>query len=169
MCGELVAYLGGTRSRETGRQRYWRQVREIAEEGDLAPSDARAIWRERFKPGGIKRIVLTIGKLSRKIIGSSVSICPFCRDDLINESEDEEYYTCPGCNTEFHQECFDEFGRKCSTLGCSGHAKKKKQPTGVQISIFSPLTHAEHTETRIILSIAIALIIFVVTGLIVVL
>lgn len=111
------------RTRKNGRHRYWQQVRELADELDIPVSAAREQWKDHYKPGGIKRVVLALNKLTQKITGSSVSICPFCRDDLI---EGEEYHLCSGCATSFHQECFDEFGKKCTTLGCSGRGTKTK-------------------------------------------
>jgi hypothetical protein len=101
------------RNKETGRQRYWRQVREIADEEDISPSEAREKWRNYYKPGGIRRIVLALNAVTHHVS----SVCPYCRDNLL---EEEIIYSCPGCKTRYHQECIDEFGQKCATLGCRG-------------------------------------------------
>ncbi len=46
---------------------------------------------------------------------STVSSCPFCRDEVEGE------FSCPACNSEAHFECIDELGGgSCATLGC-GH------------------------------------------------
>ncbi len=119
-----------------GRERYWRQVRQIADEHDVSIPEARAMWSRLFKPGGIKKMVLALSVSSSPAMST---VCPFCRTELpvLHQHEGacgrcgssdhpepgdvdcspEPVWSCSNCRTTMHQECYDELGR-CSTLGC---------------------------------------------------
>jgi ribosomal protein L37AE/L43A len=102
---------------EDPRERYWRQVRDLADEHEVPVSEARTLWRRFYKKGGIRRMMLA---LSARVT-SSPTVCPFCRDELPLFPEHEPVWTCSSCSTKLHQECFDELGR-CTTLGCRTRA-----------------------------------------------
>ena len=129
-----------------GRQRYWKQVREIAEEHDVSIPEARRKWREYYKPGGIRRIVLAVNAIAKHVS----AVCPFCRDDLL---DDEDLHVCPACKTKYHQECFDEFGTKCATLGCRGYVPRSRT---------TPTIHINQPRYRFEWEVALGLIIFIV-------
>ena len=99
-------------TRETGRERYWRQVREIQEEHDVDTREARRMWSLYFKRGGKKRKRIALAVRSTL---SDASLCPFCRDDIVTE----DALSCDQCRTTYHSECLEEFGSVCPTLGCT--------------------------------------------------
>lgn len=109
-------------ARETGRERYYRQIRELQEELEITHDEARRRWSDYYHRGGQpKRAAKKIALAVRASLTTS-RVCPFCRDDVAPDPETGvvETYTCPTCQTHYHLDCFDaELGGKCATLGCA--------------------------------------------------
>lgn len=108
------------RGRETGRERYYRQVREIRETLGISHDQARQRWRDYYAPGGdpikpVKRLQLAI-----RASTSNQRTCPFCRDAIYHPDEGGPDYICENCQAHYHLDCFeDELQGRCATLGCS--------------------------------------------------
>jgi len=49
-----------------------------------------------------------------KIAKKAASRCAYCHDKI---KKGERLWTCPGCKTPIHQECYDE-SHRCPTMGC---------------------------------------------------
>lgn len=99
-------------TRETGRRRYWRQVREIEEELDVPPSRARQMWQQYFGKGGVVRRPVRRLEVAVRA-ATDHAHCPFCRDDVgIDDVE------CSRCHVRVHAECLEELDGRCPTLGC---------------------------------------------------
>lgn len=97
---------------ETGRQRYWRQVREIEEELDVPPGRARRLWRQYFGSGGAVRRPIRRLEIAVRAAADHAH-CPFCRDDVgIDDVE------CSRCHVRVHTDCLEELDGRCPTLGC---------------------------------------------------
>ena len=133
-----------------GRRRYWKQVRDLADEHEVTYSEARSLWKRFYKKGGIRRLLLMLTP-NRTI----ATICPYCRDELpvFHDHEDACYqcgtfmhpepggiecapepkWTCPRCSTEMHEECYQELAT-CTTLGCSGRANRRHQAIDVDVT-----------------------------------
>lgn len=121
---------------EEARERYWRQVRELADKHEVPVSEARTLWPRFYKKGGVKKLLLWLTTKA----SPSVTICPYCRDDLpvfhdhvdacyqcgtFDHPEPEGYecapesvWDCPSCSTKMHEDCYQELGA-CTTLGCA--------------------------------------------------
>lgn len=106
---------------ETGRQRYWRQVRQIAAEENISIQAARRRWRARVTYA-TRLLVQAAGQVAgqmarpirpvvRLVSRSAPTTCPLCRDDLV-----APLHQC-GCNAAYHLECAWEIP-KCAVLGC---------------------------------------------------
>lgn len=121
---------------ETGRERYWRQVRELAEQHGVEPGEARRLWPRYYHTGGRPKVRVAITATF-----ADGSLCPFCREELPAVGHPEaceqcgsfehpapseevpcepapDLWTCSRCGSTAHQECIDEFGSGCPTLGC---------------------------------------------------
>lgn len=117
-------------STETGRERYWRQIREIAKEEGISQGAARNRWSEIYYPGGRRRIVITAPR--EALPPELLANCPWCAEIVeFNEA------SCPRCATMMHLACIEEFGRNCTTLGCGGRLSTTRQgaPTARAIRI----------------------------------
>lgn len=113
---------------ERGRERYWRQVREIRDAFGVPTDEARDLWREYYDYGGdpvkpLRQLQLNIEPV---VVSEGASLCPLCRDVLDVDLGDITF-ACPGCSTTYHAECWDEFGSRCSTLGCSRPGASRDQ------------------------------------------
>ena len=141
---------------EDPRQRYWRQVRDLADEHEVSSSEARTLWRRFYQKGGIRRLLLALTP-NRTV----PTICPYCRDELpvFHNHEDACYqcgtflhpepdgfecapeakWTCPRCSTMMHLECYQEL-TKCTTLGCTGRANRRHRAidVGVRPRVYEP-------------------------------
>jgi len=122
-------------TRETGRERYWRQVRNLEGELDVDTREARRLWSHHYKKGGgkRKRIALAITATF-----SGETICPFCRDDIVPE----DALSCDRCRTTYHPECWDEFGAVCPTLGCT----TRRRASSVRVQVRARMVHATREQ-----------------------
>lgn len=107
-------------SMSEGRQRYWRQVREIEQRLQISHQDARQRWNHWYHPGGkpikkVKKLVLAV-----RASASDQRTCPFCRDSIYHPDEGGPDYVCTKCQAHYHLDCFEEeLGGACATLGCA--------------------------------------------------
>lgn len=103
-----------------GRERYWDQVRELADEHGWSTTEARAQWSRFYKKGGKKRKNPRPEPVDPQVIIDAAPeegpVCPYCRVGFL---PDERTSVCPGCQTRLHHECRMEL-RRCPTLGCAG-------------------------------------------------
>lgn len=105
-------------AREHHMVRYWREVREIADEEGISVEEARGRWSDIYVRVGVRRegVKKRIQNIAIALTATAASTyCPFCRDDL----GVEDLHTCTRCNTRFHNECWGELGENCTTLGCA--------------------------------------------------
>ncbi|MGD9729946.1 MAG: hypothetical protein AB7V39_26710, partial [Nitrospiraceae bacterium] len=118
--------MGRQKDKRKGRDRYWEQVKELADEHGWSVAEARAQWSNYFTKGGKPRKKPkkpkkdSVDLEAERLITAETSgvTCPYCRLGFLPE---ESTYTCAGCQTKFHQECRQEL-RRCSTVGCAGVA-----------------------------------------------
>lgn len=137
---------------EEARERYWRQVRDLAEKHEVSIPEARSMWGRFYQKGGIKKLLLLLTPNR-----NSLTICPYCRDELpvFHDHEhacsscgtfdhpefDPDYpcdpeptWTCPRCSTQMHEECYQELAT-CTTLGCSGQQRRQRgNPIDVDVT-----------------------------------
>ena len=109
---------------ESGRERYWRQVRESASVAGVDINEARRRWRERRGAGAaaaVRRatervVVRTVQPLLRLVAREvdAVTVCPYCRDDL--GADPNDVLSCR-CGTRYHIACAVE-AHRCAVLGC---------------------------------------------------
>jgi hypothetical protein len=105
---------------ETGRERYYRQVREIRDELGVSHNEARERWSDYYAPGGDRIKPIKSIQLSIRASLSNQRTCPFCRDSIYHPDEGGPDYVCTNCQAHYHLDCFeDELGGRCATLGCS--------------------------------------------------
>jgi len=105
---------------ETGRQRYYRQVREIRDEFEISHDEARTRWSEFYAPGGVPIKPVRRIQLAVRASLTNQRTCPFCRDSIYPPEEGGPDYVCTACQAHYHLDCFeDELGGRCATLGCS--------------------------------------------------
>jgi len=155
-----------TRQREGARERYWRQVRELADEHSVSVPEARSMWKTYYKKGGVRRLLVSLNVVA----STNEVVCPYCRDEMpttphqmacqtCGSFEHPEYdpdvpceppaiWVCNQCRTRLHQECYDELGR-CTTLGCrarvvAGRVRARRRPATVQ----QPQVHDGPQETE---------------------
>lgn len=105
-------------AREHHMVRYWREVREIADEEGISVEEARGRWSDLYVRVGVKRegIRRRAQNIAIALTATAASTyCPFCRDDL----GEDDLHACSRCNTRFHNECWGELGENCTTLGCA--------------------------------------------------
>ena len=106
-------------TREDGRRRYQRQIREMREELGIGYREAQRRWGQYFASGGSQIRPLRRLELAIRSILTDSRLCPFCRDEINSVvANDDPIYTCPNCRTQYHEECFEELGTQCPTLGC---------------------------------------------------
>lgn len=121
-----------SRSRETGRERYWRQVRRIADDDRVSIPEARRRWPERYGRAraavrAVARATVQTAQAAERVVEAIIRpafqlvvrhvedvapVCPICRDAL-----DETQLRCPGCTATYHAECARDV-RRCAVLGC---------------------------------------------------
>lgn len=53
-------------------------------------------------------------KLTISLFKKQELICPLCKDSM----KETVARKCDGCGAGFHQECLDEMGSRCTTVGC---------------------------------------------------
>ena len=97
---------------ETGRERYYRQIREIRDELEVSHDEARVRWSEFYAPGGsrIKAVKKQI-QLAIRASTAGQKTCPFCRDSIYHPDEGGPDYVCANCQAHYHLDCFeDELG-----------------------------------------------------------
>ena len=105
---------------ESGRERYYRQIREIRKTLEISHDEARRRWSDYYAPGGdpikpVKKISLAI-----RASTTGVKVCPFCRDAIFHPDEGGPDHTCDACGAHYHLDCFEqELGGRCATLGCA--------------------------------------------------
>jgi len=107
--GIVTISIVGSLENKRCRQRLMKMNQERLRREEMSYREALPrIWgRDRREPK-IAKVPLKI------VVGCKKSIiCPLCRDDLGNEITE-----CPGCGAMFHNECLEEMGARCSTLGC---------------------------------------------------
>lgn len=139
---------------ETGRQRYWRQVRQIASEENISIQAARRRWRARVThatrllvqaagelAGQAARPVVRVARpVVRLVSRSAPTTCPLCRDDLV-----APLHQC-GCHAAYHLECAWEIPR-CAVLGCGRQMPRmeRMEPTTPAAPIDQPTSVARST------------------------
>jgi len=107
-------------ARETGRQRYYRQIEEIRDTLGITHDMARQRWRDYYSKGGkakkkVKKLVLAV-----RASASTQRTCPFCRDGIFPPEEGGPDFVCDSCQAHYHLDCFEEeLGGRCATLGCA--------------------------------------------------
>lgn len=104
-----------------GRERYYRQIREIRDELGVSHDEARRRWSDYYAPGGIPRRPVRQLTLSIKASTTDTRVCPFCRDSIFHPDDDGgPDYTCQTCGAHYHLDCFEEeLNGQCATLGCT--------------------------------------------------
>ena len=105
----LIICLVGISEGRKDRLRLMRLNQERLRREQLKYREApRRIWGRERKEPKIKKVPITIKVGCKKSI-----LCPLCRDDL-----GDQVTECSGCGAMFHDECLEEMGARCSTLGC---------------------------------------------------
>lgn len=121
------------RKRKKGRERYWEQVRELADEHGWSITEAREQWSRFYKKGGKRRRNPRPEPIDPIVLIDAAPTegptCPYCRVGFLDH---EETSVCSGCQTRLHAECRAELSR-CPTIGCRGASRNAAQtvaPTG---------------------------------------
>jgi len=136
----------GGLQQETGRERYYRQVREIREELGISHNDARERWSDYYAPGGEPVKPLKALTLSIRASTANQRTCPFCRDAIYHPDEGGPDFICTACNAHYHLDCFEEeLGGRCATLGCStrrviSRARTRIRARGREVRPLTPET-----------------------------
>ena len=118
---------------DTAIQRYWRQVRQIAQRERVSIREARRVWRDRRVREADARArsgaaaSLRVQQRAQAIVNTVVApvlrlvvkqsetprVCPYCRDEFGEAVQVQ----CERCKTAYHAECGVE-ARVCSIVGC---------------------------------------------------
>lgn len=123
--------------RETGRDRYWRQVRALADREDLPIPEARQRWREERAKKKAKSLKARAKRIVVALTATAASmLCPFCRDGF----SDDPVHSCRSCSTRFHRECWGELQESCTTLGCVARKAIRRviQPAAQTVPVMVP-------------------------------
>ena len=79
-----------------GRERYWQQVRRLADEHNVSVPEARTMWSQFFKKSGVRKLVV---ELSARVSNGSTAVCPFCREELpVFHDHEDACYQCGSFN-----------------------------------------------------------------------
>ena len=111
---------GGDDLAETGRQRYYRQIREIRDELGVSHDEARRRWSDYYAPGGVPIKPVKRLQLALRASTTNQRTCPFCRDAIYHPDEGGPDYVCSSCQAHYHLDCFEEeLQGRCATIGCA--------------------------------------------------
>ena len=107
-CNEVTIRDGWLRARRncSGKDLSWARMEKVLSRVALLA----VAWEEG---GDAPQITVKLGASDL-----STRQCPFCRDSLA-DGHGLEILACKRCGTVQHSECFEEAGRRCSSMGCN--------------------------------------------------